>query len=122
MSRATSRVATIGAAMALGIVATVAALAVLAGSIGGMPSPAQTGPGCPGPGSTIASGSGIDTAPLQRPGTAQSDDQGPPLTASEPPSTGLDGNVPGDCGPLVTDSTAGTDVTGAPAQGSGGGG
>ena len=121
MSR-TSRVATIGAAMALGGVAGVAALAVLAGSIGGTPPPAQTGPGCPGAGSTIASGRDVVATPLQPPGTAQSDDHGASLTPAESVPTELDGNAPGDCGPLVTDTTAGTDATGAPAQGSGGGG
>lgn len=122
MSRVTSRVATIGAATALGVVAAVASLAVLAGSIGGTPPPAQTGPACPDPGSTIASGSGIEAAPLPQPETAQSDDHGAQLALAEPSLTELDGNVPGDCGPFAADTTAGTGATGAPAQGSVGGG
>lgn len=119
MNGVASRVVTIGAgALALGLAAFSLSLAVLAGSIDGRSPSVDSGDGCPAAGTATAPGNDGVAIPQQLAAT-QNDDQEAQLALAGTVPTGMGGDSPGECDPLVTGTTVGSNATGA-AHGSGG--
>ena len=118
MNRAASRVVTIGAAaLALGLAAFSLSLAVLAGSIDGRSSSVDSGDGCPTARATTTPSNDGEAVP-QQPAAIQNDDQEAQLAPPGTVPTRVDGDALGECDPLVSGTTVGSNTTGA-AQDSG---
>lgn len=113
MNSVASRVVTIGAAaLALGLAAFSLSLAVLAGSIDGRSPSVDSGAGCPAARTTTAPGDDGEAVP-QQPAGIQNDDQEAQLASAGTVPAGVDADGPGECDPLVTGTTVGSNATGA---------
>lgn len=119
MNGVASRVVTIGAAaLALAPAALALSLAVLAGSIDGRSPSVDSGDGCPAASATTTPGNDGEAVP-QQPAAPQNDDQEAQLAPAGTVPTGVDGDALGECDPLVSGTTVGSNATGA-TQDSGG--